>query len=279
MKTDPSHKKILFTDLDDTLLDNDKNVAPEDVDTIKEMLGRGHRFVIATGRPIYSAKKVAKKLGLYRDGIYIVASNGGVIYDCSQEKIIHADTLDIALVDVMFKSAMAENKHIHTYTDDYVVSMRKTLSLEIYSKKISMPYKILDKIPEDLPAPPPKLVIMSIEEGSRKILEDFEKRHAETVKGRAVSVFSNDFLLEYLPVGVSKGRAVTGLCEMLGIPVADSVAVGDEANDIPMIDAAGVGAVMKNGTDEAKSHALYVTDRTNNECGVSEVIRKFILDG
>ena len=137
----------------------------------------------------------------------------------------------------------------------------------------------MDKIPEDLPAPPPKLVIMSIEEGSRKILEDFEKRHAESVKGRAVSVFSNDFLLEYLPAGVSKGRAVVSLCEKLGIPVADSVAVGDEANDIPMIDAAGVGAVMKNGTDEAKSHAGYVTDRTNNECGVSEVIRKFILEG
>lgn len=279
MKTDHPHKKILFTDLDDTLLDDNKNVAPEDVDTINRMLGVGHRFVIATGRPIYSAKKVAKKLGLYRDGIYIAASNGGVIYDCSREKIIHADTLDIDLVDSMFKAAMAENMHVHTYTDEYVVSMRQTKALEIYSRKISMPYKILDKIPEDLPAPPPKLVIMSIEEGSRRILEDFEKRHAESVKGRAVSVFSNDFLLEYLPVGVSKGRAVVSLCEKLGIPVADSVAVGDEANDIPMIDAAGVGAVMKNGTDEAKSHAGYVTDRTNNECGVSEVIRKFILEG
>ena len=61
MKTDHPHKKILFTDLDDTLLDDNKNVAPEDVDTINEMLGVGHRFVIATGRPIYSAKKVAQR--------------------------------------------------------------------------------------------------------------------------------------------------------------------------------------------------------------------------
>ena len=278
MKTDSSEdNKILFTDLDDTLLDDEKNVSSEDLDTINEMLEKGHRLVIATGRPIYSAKVVANRLGLYRDGVYIAASNGGVLYDCTKERTIQADTLDMDTVDDLFRAAMAENLHVHTYTDDYVVSMRKTMALEVYTQRISMPYRILDRIPEDLPAPPPKLIVMSIEEGSRGILEDFRLRHEQIAEGRAVSVFSNDYLLEYLPVGVSKGRAVVNLCELLGIPVSNSVAAGDEANDIPMLDAAGIGAVMKNGTDEAKSHAGYVTERTNNESGVSEIIRKFIL--
>ena len=72
-------------------------------------------------------------------------------------------------------------------------------------------------------------------------------------------------------------KAVERLCELLDIPAELSVAAGDEANDIPMIQAAGVGAVMQNGTDEAKSYADYVTKRSNNESGVSEIIRKFIL--
>ena len=269
--------KILFTDLDGTLLDDDKNVSEKDLASINDMLGVGHRLVIATGRPIYSARVVAHELGLYRDGIFICASNGGVIYDCGTEKIIHASTLDMDTVDILFKAAGKEGLHIHTYTDDHVVSLRETAELMGYCSRIKMPYRLLESIPGDLPGKPPKLIVMSIKENSRRILEDFEARHAKEVEGRCVSVFSNDFLLEYLPVGVSKGNGVKMLCGMLGIPAEDTVAAGDEANDIPMLDAAGIGCVMANGTDETKAHADYVTKNTNNESGVSEIIEKFFM--
>jgi hydroxymethylpyrimidine pyrophosphatase-like HAD family hydrolase len=141
-----------------------------------------------------------------------------------------------------------------------------------------MPYRILARIPEDLPAPPPKCIVMSIEDDSRHILEAFEDENRAAVSGKVTSVFSNDNLLEYLPPDASKGNAVRKLCNLLGIDIADSVAAGDEANDIPMIEAAGIGAVMKNGTDEAKSYGDYITGHTNNESGVSEIIHRFILN-
>ncbi len=277
--TDIMKKKILFTDLDDTLLDDDKNVSDEDLDSINQMIDAGHRFVIATGRPVYSAKVVARSLGLYRDGIYLVSSNGGVIYDCANECAIHAYTVDTDIVDKMFRAAEKEGLHIHTYTDTHVVSLHETEELKIYSEKIRMPYKILERIPEDLPAPPPKCIVMSIKEGSRGILEAFREKYAGLCEGKLESVFSNDYLLEYLPPGVSKGAALIKLCGLLGIPVEDSIAVGDESNDIPMIDAAGTGVVVKNGTDVAKKHADHVTERTNNESAIAETIRKFILNG
>lgn len=269
--------RILFSDLDGTLLDDDKNVSGADLAAINAMLDKGHRFVIATGRPVYSAKVVARNLGLYREGIFIAASNGGVIYDCGAEKIISSSCLDLDTVDILFRAALSEGLSVHTYTDDFVVSVVKTPEIEAYTSRILMPYKMLDAIPEDLPAPPPKLIVMSIKEGSRRRLEEFERSHAALVDGRAQSVFSNDFLLEYLPLGVSKGRALKTLCDLLDIPVADSVAAGDEENDIPMIEAAGLGVVMRNGTDEAKSYADRITSRTNNESGVAEIIEKFVL--
>ncbi len=268
--------KILFSDLDGTLLDDDKNVSAEDLESINEMIAGGHRFVIATGRPLYSAKVVAKELGLYRDGVVLAASNGGVIFDCRSDKVISRSCLDLDTVSALFDAAIFEGLSVHTYTEDNVVSTIETKAIDIYTARIKMPYKRIAKIPDDLPAPPPKLIVMSINEGSRQILEGFEKRHEKMVEGRAQSVFSNDFLLEYLPVGVSKGNAVRTVCALFGISIEDSVAAGDEANDIPMLDAAGVGAVMKNGTNEAKAHADYVTVRTNNESGISEIIRKFI---
>ncbi|MCR5302601.1 MAG: Cof-type HAD-IIB family hydrolase [Lachnospiraceae bacterium] len=270
--------KILFSDLDDTLLDFDKNVSAQDLDSINRMIKAGHRFVIATGRPVYSAKVVAKRLGLYRDGIFLVSSNGAAIYDCGSEKLISSVTVDPELVGEMFDAALAEGLHIHTYTDTYIASLRETEEIRIYSQKISMPYRILERIPEDLPSAPPKFVVMSIKQDSRKILEDFQKRHSDVTDGKVQSVFSNDYLLEYLPPDISKGRALRNLCELSGIPVEDSIAVGDEANDIPMLDAAGLGIVVKNGTDEAKSHAGYVTEHTNNESAISEIIGKFVLN-
>ncbi len=270
--------KILFTDLDGTLLDDEKNVSRQDLETIHKMIEAGHRFVIATGRPLYSAKIVAGQLDLYRPGIFLVCSNGGAIYDCGKEQVISASTVDTDVVDKMFRAAQAENIHIHTYTDENVVSLRETEELKIYCDRIRMPYKILDRIPEDLPAPPPKFIVMSIKLGeSRRILEEFERKYRHITKGHVDCVFSNDFLLEYIPPGVSKGNALKKLCELLDIPVQDSVAAGDEANDIPMLEAAGCGVAVSNATDEAKSHADHVAKRSNNESAISEIIERFIL--
>lgn len=269
--------KILFSDLDGTLLDDDKNVSSEDIGSIHEMINAGHRFVIATGRPVYSAKLVARDLSLYRDGIYLACSNGGVIYDCGSERAISAQTVDAQTVRTLFEAAADRGLHIHTYTDENVVSLRQTRELEVYCDRIRMPFKILDRIPEDLPALPPKCVVMSIAPGSRGILERFEKDHRHELSGKIESVFSNDYLLEFLPVGVSKGNAVRMLCSLLDIPVASSIAAGDEANDISMLDAAGIGVVVNNGTKEAKSHADHITERSNNESAVSEIIHRFIL--
>ena len=272
-----SDTKILFTDLDGTLLDDEKNVSRSDLDAIHEMTEAGHRFVIATGRPLYSAKIVARELDMYRDGVFLACSNGGVLFDCGTQKVISAKTVSYEIVAKLFEAAGSEGLHIHTYTEENVVSLRKTRELEIYCDRIKMPYRILSRIPEDLPALPPKCIVMSIAEGSRHILETFEKKYADITRGEVESVFSNDYLLEYLPVGTSKGNAVRTLCDIIKVPVENAIAIGDEENDIPMIEAAGIGIAMKNGTDAAKKAAGHVTEHTNNESGVSEIIHRFIL--
>ena len=70
---------------------------------------------------------------------------------------------------------------------------------------------------------------------------------------------------------------MTAMCRQLGIDIRDSVAAGDENNDVSMIRAAGVGAAMANAVAAAKAAADYVTARDNNHDGIAEVIRKFFL--
>ena len=89
--------------------------------------------------------------------------------------------------------------------------------------------------------------------------------------------FSSREFLEVVPKGINKGNAVRAYCDMFHIPAANTVAAGDEQNDLPMILAAGVGCAAANAVDEVKAGADYVTENDNNHSAVAEIIRKFML--
>ncbi len=122
---------------------------------------------------------------------------------------------------------------------------------------------------------PIKIIVMNLKD-QRKLV-DFQKYMADWADKKMNSVFSQPILLEYGSYLASKGNSLKFMCQYFQIPIENSVAVGDEQNDISMLQAAGVGVVMKNGTDIAKEYADYITKKDNNEDGIQEVIEKFIL--
>lgn len=76
---------------------------------------------------------------------------------------------------------------------------------------------------------------------------------------------------------MNKGAGLAALAELLGIDVADTIAIGDNTNDLAMIRAAGLGCAVANASDDAKAAAGYVCADDNNTGGVAEVIEKFVL--
>ena len=84
--------------------------------------------------------------------------------------------------------------------------------------------------------------------------------------------------MEYIKKGTGKGDGVRKLASLLDIDISDVVCVGDERNDISMIEVAGIGVAMANAREELKAVADYVTVNDNNHGGIAEVIDKFILD-
>ena len=91
-------------------------------------------------------------------------------------------------------------------------------------------------------------------------------------------VFSKPEMLEFSHMLSNKGEAVRYMAEFYNQPIENTIAVGDEENDCPMIEAAGVGVAMANASAAAKAVANYVTVRDNNHSGIAEVIKKFILN-
>ena len=66
------------------------------------------------------------------------------------------------------------------------------------------------------------------------------------------------------------------MCEKLGIPIAETIAVGDQTNDLEMIRAAGLGVAMGNATEEVKAAADLITADCDHD-GVAEIIEKYLL--
>lgn len=268
--------KLLFLDLDGTLLNDEKEINKEDMDAIDEMIKKGHKVIINSGRPLFSIMVLARKFNFLREGFYLSSFNGGLIYDPNTDKRIKYDTLDEDVVRHMFDEAYKMGLHVHTYTDDHVLSERETEELEFYTKRIHMPPLVVNDFSIETKGSPPKIIVISLD--GREKLEKYREymRDYEEEKG-LYCTFSDARLLEYANPLANKGEAIRFMCEFLGVDIKDTVAAGDEENDLPMIETAGIGVCMRNGVDSLKASADYITENTNNECGIKEIIYKFIL--
>lgn len=268
--------KIIFTDLDGTLLADNKEITIINRQTIREALALGHKIVITTGRPLPSALKLADALELSGEGCYIIASNGALIYDCFRQTILYELGLKKEYVRFLLDEAKKRGIHAHSYSKTHVLCERQTKELAYYEKAINLSAKIVPDITAYLDYDPWKVIL--IDRDSKETLLNFQKDMADWAKDKCASIFSCEFMLEYCPFGATKGLAVTFLCRHLQIPVADSIAAGDAENDISMIRAAGLGVAMANASQITKDAADAVTTLDNNHDGFAQILRRYVLD-
>lgn len=266
---------ILFTDLDGTLLTDSKELTKENQDAIREAIEAGHKVVISTGRPLAGATAQARALHLDGEGCYIICFNGGEIYDCAARKSLYRKCVPFDEVRYVFDLAHKRGLHIQTYDRNHVIGEENRKEIFDYSSVYGLPAKVVPDVISCLPEEPCKM--LAIDEENHENLVRFQKELLPWAEGKLDLFFSHPMLLELVPTGVSKGAAIGILCDRLGIPISEAVAVGDAENDIPMIRAAGIGAVMCNGEAHTLSFADYVTTNDNNHSGVAEVIRRFLL--
>lgn len=274
--------KLLFTDMDGTLLTDDKTILDVDMKAIEEMHACGHKLVLCTGRPLTSAKRLAQKYGFDKPGYFLVCFNGGLIYDYATEQSILTRYIPVESVKFIMDEAHRHGFHAHTYSGDLVVSEYETEQLKTYCRLMQMDYVIVEDIRKyygefiNVVVKPPIKVNVITPFGHETLL-DFRAEMRKTTAGKLFDVFSKPEMLEFSHMKSNKGDAVRFMAEYYKVPLSDTVAVGDEENDCPMIEAAGVGVAMANASPVAKSVADYVTTLDNNHGGIAEIIKKFVI--
>lgn len=267
--------KILFTDLDGTLLNDQKQISEGNLSAIRQALDHGHKVVISTGRALSSAKKQAETLGLTMPGCYIIAFNGACIYDSYEKKVIFAKTIPADYVCHLFEEACKAGIHIQTYNDTQVLTEQENEDLFQYCRNTGMDYHVVSSIHEELQHDPYKVLVVDYQH--HEPLVHFQESIREWAKGKIDYYFSCDSLLEIIAPGISKGNAIRTLCEKLQIPLEHTISAGDADNDISMLQTTPVSVVMKNADPHMHAYATYITEHDNNHDGVAEAIYKFML--
>ena len=198
-----------------------------------------------------------------------------MLYDFTAQKQILRQTIAPEDLRAVFDEARRRGIYIHTYDNEDVVIERRCdpETARRYCARLQFDFRFIDNLSELSESP---VKAMSIDFTGQEHTDAFRRWIRSEMRGRLDSYFSERYFLEIVPAGVNKGEGILKLCELLGIPAERSVAAGDEANDLDMLRAAGVGVAMANAIPDAKAVADYVTQRDNNHDGVAEIIEKFL---
>ncbi|MDD2969447.1 MAG: Cof-type HAD-IIB family hydrolase [Lachnospiraceae bacterium] len=265
--------KILFTDLDGTLLNDKKTISDSLKKALINLLKSGNKLVLSSGRPYDSIAAVKEHLGLPDENVYISAYNGSYVVDCTTKEVLVEKR--VAIEDILHISEEAGQMglHCHTYTDTHIVSRSETPELQFYRQTIRLPLILSSDWENTLTKAPFKALAVHLHDHTKLVA--LIERLKNWADGKIMMVFSNPCYLEFLPADSGKGEALKAVCEHLSIPINHCMAAGDAENDLTMIEAAGTGIAMANAEPELKEAADFVTYHSNNEDGLLPFIISF----
>lgn len=264
--------KMIVLDLDDTLLRDDHTISPRTKEALMTAQEKGVKVVLASGRPTFGMRNVAKELLLEEYGSFILSFNGAKIINCKTNEEIFSSTLSPEIVHNLFEISKTEDVWIHTYIGDDIVTEENNPYTKIEGEITGMPIIEVDDFKTAVKEPVVKVLMNK--EAER--LVEVEKKLQKQLEGQLSVMRSKLFFLEFTEHGVTKGTSLNQLIQKLGIKREEVIAMGDSYNDQAMIEFAGLGVAMGNAPDDIKEIANYVTD-TNMNDGVAKVVEKFVL--
>lgn len=271
--------KLIACDLDETLLNSKSEICPRNVEAIKKLPKLGVKFIPASGRGYETIQSTLKQLDLFdKEDEYLISFNGGAITENKKNRLLQFHTLPFELAKKLFERGLSYDVCIHVYTKDTVYVYRFWDEEKAYIKgRMEMTEFFTDNL-DFLEEANEDIVKVLYVNTDYEYLKSIERDLKELGLTQNVDVsYSSNRYIEFNPKGVTKGAALLSLADLLGVKPEETIAIGDNFNDLSMIRAAGLGVGVQNTISDMKPLCDYITEATNNEGAVGEVIEKFVL--
>ena len=274
------HIRLIASDLDGTLLNDDKVFTERTKQAISKAMDQGVIFVPATGRPLYGIPKDVLEFPGVR---YVITANGARIIDAKENKCLQENLLSYEKGLAVFDAVKDFDCYMEAYFDGkgygtkrYLPNLEKYVELPAMREYILNSRERVDDVVEFFREK--KSATDKVQAFFRTLEERQEAvdKIIATVEGVYVTgaLESN---IEVGAEGVDKEKGLICLSEITGIPLEEMMVFGDGRNDTTMIRDAGVGVAMENACEEAKAVADIIAGN-NNEDGVARIIETYILN-
>ena len=272
--------KLLVADMDGTLLNDDKQLSEKNIRTIKKLLDYGVQFAIATGRHDSMIRSYLKHLNLK---VPVISCNGALVREPFSDRVLVAEAIpkehSLKIIDLCKEM----NVDFHIYGHNSIFGESLTNKMLYY-----------DGLNETLPpeertnlviVPDTKETVVTEKEPLYKFIIFSESNHNRPDIFDRLAVIEGLTACQSMPAlcdvmkgGISKAYALKKLSESLGIKKDEIVAIGDQLNDLELLEYAGLGVAVANAEDALKEKADMVTIANNNEDAVSEAIESILFN-
>ncbi len=270
--------KVLACDLDGTLLRDDKTISERTVRALEKAVRQGVIFLPSTGRTHRELPTAIKDLPFIE---YALCCNGGTVYSYRENRYLFEDDIpyEMALEILDFVKTLPVYPTV-VVNGARIVQGDENDEICDYIRKVALK----DLLFNFTGAHDVKEAFARKHRGAQKFLlylaeggDKQQVQHALRQRFPGLRVASSaPLFIEVNVRNIDKGKALRNFCNLMNIPIAESMAFGDAENDISLLDAAGLAVAVANGTDEIKNHARVICP-SNNEDGVRKVIEEYVL--
>lgn len=255
--------KLVATDMDLTLLADDKSMPAGVDERIDALAKNGVLFCAASGRP---ALALRESFPAHHQDMALVADNGASVY--LRDELVYRDLIDRDLYHEVLALATATEGSVPVlcaFDDAYVLERDRC-----HEDVVSIYYRSITYVEsfEELDVDSNKISIYFPGWDSKQKNDEV---YSPAFASRLYLTCAGNEWLDFMNIGVDKGSGIRHLAQQLGIDLSDIAAFGDTYNDIPMLDIVGHSYVMANAAEHMHDHGKFLAP-SNNEAGVLTVI-------
>ena len=268
--------KLIVCDLDETLLDDHKQISQENLEAIYQAQALGHKFVVATGRGYTYIDDILEQLHVFnKENEYVISNNGAILTENKGPKqyYFHGLNHEIAMKLIQFAFEKQLCVQVFLVHDVYAYNVgddERDVLLSFKKDAIICDHHEVDFLKNENIV---KVMFQHLNTSYLMSLED----ELKDIKEKVNISYSSHRYMEFNSKGVNKATVLNELLKHLKMELKDVIAIGDNYNDLELLKSAGLGCAVHNALSAVKEECDYVSNYINNESEVADILKKFVL--
>lgn len=262
--------EVFLSDFDGTLSGAAGTVSEADKKAIAEYRKRGGVFAVVTGRMLTGILPRLKELGL-EEGL-VCAYQGATIADIKTGKLLKDGAFSHGHALTALRALESVAAHVHCYTVERLYANVRDEALDVYERVLNVKGTVIDSEPLSSYVARERLrIVKTLCMVEPERAAEITKKLEEDLGADYYVTRSADFMIEVMPAGQTKGAAAQFLSEYYQVPKEKIAAIGDQLNDIAMLETVGGKFAVANADEGLKKIACAVP--SVEEGGVAKALQ------